>query len=149
MPAYKVTALSYLNDRLVQEGETVEYDGLPGSNLEPLDDEGRARKAKAYAARGTTATEAARLRGVLIAGGADLGDNLARDHSLAKAPPPASITTHHVAIPEGWRDMEWQNLVKLAGRLGAPETLTKKAAAIEYIEAEEARRTPAPASDGA
>ena len=37
MPRYRVLELSYIGDRL-QEAETeIDYDGLPGSNLLPLD----------------------------------------------------------------------------------------------------------------
>ncbi len=34
MPKYRVLALSYINNALVQPGEVVEYDGKPGANLE-------------------------------------------------------------------------------------------------------------------
>lgn len=34
MPQYKVLQKSYINNRIVEEGEIVEYDGKPGTNLE-------------------------------------------------------------------------------------------------------------------
>lgn len=44
MPRYKVLALSYIDHRLVQEGEEVEYDHEPGHNLEPIDAAAKKRK---------------------------------------------------------------------------------------------------------
>jgi hypothetical protein len=43
MPRYRVLELSFINDCLREAEEEVEYDGLPGSNLQPLD--AAARKA--------------------------------------------------------------------------------------------------------
>lgn len=37
MARYEVLELSYIGDRLVRPGTVVEYDGLPGGNLRPLD----------------------------------------------------------------------------------------------------------------
>lgn len=34
MPKYKVLAKSFINNSIVEEGDIVEYDGKPGSNLE-------------------------------------------------------------------------------------------------------------------
>jgi hypothetical protein len=34
MAKYRVLAMSYINNSIAQEGELVEYDGRPGSNLE-------------------------------------------------------------------------------------------------------------------
>jgi len=34
MPRYLVLAKSFINNTIVEEGEVVEYDGKPGSNLE-------------------------------------------------------------------------------------------------------------------
>ena len=41
MTKYRVKTKSFINHGLVEEGEIVEYDGVPGDNLEPLDEEGR------------------------------------------------------------------------------------------------------------
>jgi hypothetical protein len=43
MPKYRVKELSLIGNELFQAGAEVEYDGLPAENLEPLDDEGRAK----------------------------------------------------------------------------------------------------------
>lgn len=43
---YTVKEKSNLNNRMYEEGETVEYDGMPAENLEPTDDEGHARYAE-------------------------------------------------------------------------------------------------------
>lgn len=37
MAKYEVLELSYINDRLVQAGEVVEYDGTPGTKLKPVE----------------------------------------------------------------------------------------------------------------
>lgn len=37
MPRYKLKARSFINNTVQDEGAIVEYDGLPGSNLEALD----------------------------------------------------------------------------------------------------------------
>jgi len=47
MPQYKVLAKSFINNSIVEEGEIVEYDGKPGSNLELIDDDKPKSKAKA------------------------------------------------------------------------------------------------------
>jgi hypothetical protein len=41
MPRYKVLEKSYINNRIVEAGEEVDYDGLPSGNLEPLDKAGQ------------------------------------------------------------------------------------------------------------
>lgn len=37
MPKYRVLEPSFINNALVKEGDIVEFDGIPGSNLEPID----------------------------------------------------------------------------------------------------------------
>lgn len=49
MAQYRVLSRSFIGNRIVEEGEEVPYDGIPGSNLEPLDAE--AKKAVAAAGR--------------------------------------------------------------------------------------------------
>jgi hypothetical protein len=44
MARYRVTKPSLIENRLVAVGTIVEYDGIPGSNLEPLDGDGKKRK---------------------------------------------------------------------------------------------------------
>lgn len=48
MPRYRVLELSYIGDRLQEAESELDYDGLPGSNLLPLD--AAARKAAKNAA---------------------------------------------------------------------------------------------------
>jgi hypothetical protein len=48
---YKVLRTSYLHKRIYEEGDEVEYEGKPGSALEPLND-------AAHAAKGTNAITA-------------------------------------------------------------------------------------------
>ena len=43
MPQYRVKETSFINNKLVQEGDVVEYDGRPGKNLELI--KGKAPKA--------------------------------------------------------------------------------------------------------
>lgn len=39
MARYKLLAKSFINNSVYEEGEIVEYDGKPGSNLELVDDD--------------------------------------------------------------------------------------------------------------
>lgn len=45
---YRVLRLSHIHNNLWPEGSEVEYDGVPGSALEPLNEAAKAAKAKAY-----------------------------------------------------------------------------------------------------
>lgn len=47
MARYRVTQNSFINGHLVTAGEEVDYAGIPGFNLDPLDDEARAAKERA------------------------------------------------------------------------------------------------------
>lgn len=51
MPKYRVLAESFIDNHRRHVGEVVEFAGLPADNLEPLDDEGKARAAEAKAVR--------------------------------------------------------------------------------------------------
>ncbi len=46
MPTYKVLEKSFINNTLLEPGETVEYDGKPGSNLELIKETRGRRKAE-------------------------------------------------------------------------------------------------------
>lgn len=59
MTQYRVLERSLIGNEIKEAGEMCEYDGLPGANLEPIDDEGRA-KAQEYAE--SNAARAAALR---------------------------------------------------------------------------------------
>lgn len=51
MAKYKVLEKSHINDRVVDAGEEIEYDGLPSANLQPIDSDGKkaAKEAKKLA----------------------------------------------------------------------------------------------------
>jgi hypothetical protein len=46
MPLYRALAKHFINNSIVEEGDTVEYDGKPGQFLELIEDEAPASKAK-------------------------------------------------------------------------------------------------------
>lgn len=46
MAKYRVLAISFINNALVQEGDVVEFDGTPGSALELIEDDKPEVKAK-------------------------------------------------------------------------------------------------------
>lgn len=55
MPKYEVLEKSHLpagekGNRIYEAGETVDYDGLPGPNLKPLDAEGEAKQKEYFVA---------------------------------------------------------------------------------------------------
>lgn len=47
MPQFRVLVTSFIDNKLVQEGDVVDYDGIPHTNLEPLDKPGKTAAAKA------------------------------------------------------------------------------------------------------
>jgi hypothetical protein len=49
MARYRLTAAAVVNDKLCEIGEEIEYDGVPGPHMEPLDAE--AKRAAGEAAR--------------------------------------------------------------------------------------------------
>ncbi|WP_313112574.1 hypothetical protein [Pseudescherichia sp.] len=49
---YRITRLSFIGNQLLDEGAEVEYEGEPGSALEPLNDAAKAAKKKAEKTRG-------------------------------------------------------------------------------------------------
>jgi hypothetical protein len=46
MAKYRVLTKSYINSSIVEAGETIDYDGKPGSNLELVEDDKPEAKAK-------------------------------------------------------------------------------------------------------
>jgi hypothetical protein len=46
MAQYRVLAKSFINGKIVDEGDIVEYDGEIASNLEPVKGKGKATKAE-------------------------------------------------------------------------------------------------------
>ncbi|HEX9446803.1 MAG TPA: hypothetical protein VF920_02450 [Dongiaceae bacterium] len=59
MPRYRVLELSFIGDRLREPDEEIDFDGLPGSNLLPLDAAARkaAKAAEALALAGGAFTD--------------------------------------------------------------------------------------------
>mgnify|MGYP000001570768 FL=1 len=47
MPKYEVLEKSFIDNHIVEVGAVIEFDGLPGRNLKPLDAEGEAKAIEA------------------------------------------------------------------------------------------------------
>ncbi|HVJ40143.1 MAG TPA: hypothetical protein VM639_01550 [Dongiaceae bacterium] len=62
MPRYRILELSYIGDRLQETDVEIDYDGLPGSNLLPLDAAAR-KAAKAASALSTLRDESVETDG--------------------------------------------------------------------------------------
>lgn len=81
---YRVLERSFLADtenptgRLVEAGEEIDYSGHPGMALQPLDAEGRKRRAYYLQMKGTTEGRARHHRDVLAKGAADEDGALGR-----------------------------------------------------------------------
>lgn len=60
MAKYKVLELTFMRDRLVEPGEMIDYDGVPGPNLEPVDK--AAKEAVASVPNGAAARLVAMVR---------------------------------------------------------------------------------------
>jgi len=54
---YRITRLSFIGNQLLDQGAEVEYDGEPGSALEPLNDAAKAAKKKADQKRGKSVVD--------------------------------------------------------------------------------------------
>lgn len=71
MPQYRVLQTSFIGNRLVQEGDVIDFDGEPSDNLEPMDK--AAKKAAAAANTPEAQAEAiARLKAAANAGNPDV-----------------------------------------------------------------------------
>lgn len=71
MPQYRVLQTSFIGNRLVQEGDVIDFDGEPSDNLEPMDK--AAKKAAAAANSPEAQAEAlARLSAAANAGNPDV-----------------------------------------------------------------------------
>ena len=145
MPRYKVLQKSYIDGRMY-EASTDEgavyvdgYEGNPGPNLEPVDDEGRARQAAYYKSRGMTLPQANRMKRVLTEGAFD--ENVL---GAVKTPVPTCGTpppvVDHVAIPADWATLDAGKTMALAAKLGAPTDVTTRAAAQAFIKTEVDKR---------
>jgi hypothetical protein len=85
MPKYRVKEKSFINNVLHEAGAEIEFNGIPGKNLEPLD--GEARKA---AGKLPDANKDAAVRMKDAAAGADLGDPDYKP-GIAQATAPAAV----------------------------------------------------------
>jgi len=54
---YRILRLSFIGNQLLDEGTEVEYDGEPGSALEPINDAAKAAKKKAEQKRGKVVSD--------------------------------------------------------------------------------------------
>jgi hypothetical protein len=82
MAKYRVLTQSFIDNRLVNEGDVIDHDGAPHDNLEPLDAEGEAAKAAAA----TSDIEAiARQKAAAIGANPDEVDTVAATTAAAKA----------------------------------------------------------------
>lgn len=153
MPQYKLLAMSHIARKpgdmpeLLPAGTEIEFGGNPGTNLEPMDDAGAARQEAYFKSKGITREVAVRRRRVLDEGGFDHEGAMGK---LMGEPQPGpgqqpggtpQPVTDHVAIPddfETWAD--WQKIVILAARLGAPEECRTKADAVAWIKKVQAER---------
>lgn len=66
---YRVLRLSFIGNQLLDEGAEVEYDGEPGSALEPLNDAAEAAKKKAMKKHGHSAYDVKPATGNVLDGG--------------------------------------------------------------------------------
>lgn len=122
MATYRVTQRSYINGLLLEPGATVEYDGIPGSSLEPIDDAAHAAVA---------AKPAGRRPGMRSIDGKQPREPVKLpDRKLAE-------------IPENWRELSQTQIITLARKLGAPAKGTGTQQATKWIEDELARRATA------
>jgi len=60
MAKYEVLSLSFIDNRLVQPGDTIDFDGEPGTNLKPID-----KAAQKAVAENQTPSDLAKLVGTL------------------------------------------------------------------------------------
>lgn len=62
MPRYRVVELSYIDERLLEPGQEVEFGGVAGPNLELIEDGDKARAAAAARVKAALAAEAQALK---------------------------------------------------------------------------------------
>ena len=142
---YRVLETSYLNGNVivVEPGEDakhvfVDYDGHPGSNLEPADDEAKRRKAIYMRMRGGQTDEQIRANKLKLAGGA-FYDGTPGTPAAPGTAWPASPAPVPVPIPDDWKKLQAVPLGLLAFKIAGEEPATA-AEATKIIEAEVARR---------
>ncbi|GLS17970.1 hypothetical protein GCM10007874_09860 [Labrys miyagiensis] len=62
MARYRVTELSYIDERLLEPGQEVEFTGVPGPNLTLVEDNDKTRAAANATVKAALATEAKTLK---------------------------------------------------------------------------------------
>lgn len=106
MPKYKVTATSLIENRLVEPGTIVDYDGHPGKALEPIDAAGKTRKKEFADLRKTQARTDAQLLGEAIADGIAnpkkkvMPEDAADPPTVVTAAPGTPTTVGHSSVRE-------------------------------------------------
>jgi hypothetical protein len=103
MAKYRITRLSFIGKQLHEEGAEIDYDGIPGSALEPLDDDARAAKEKALSAKGITLGSDAPLVESLTTL-AEAGDTSELDTLRTQYKELFGKTAHHQAKAETLRN---------------------------------------------
>lgn len=112
MPRYRVEKLSWIGGRNVKPGEEIEFAGIPGTALTPLDDDAKAAKLAA-----DTKRLPPKPGSMALVGG-----------------------RHQVEIPKNWEQETGPALILLARKLGAPAKGTTAKVATTIIKDELARR---------
>jgi hypothetical protein len=98
MPKFRVLEKSFIDNSIAEEGKIVEYTGVPGANLEPVDDAAMALAAQAP--QGINAGDLARQKVAAAAGDPDATEAAAAA-SAAAAAATASINTKPPAGADG------------------------------------------------
>ena len=124
MPRYRLHEKAFIDRTLHKAGAVIATDGAPGSYMEPLDDDGWLAV--------HADIELRRRRGL---------SPLRYSFPLREKPEVQQPSA--VDIPDDWRERTPMQRIALARKLGAPAA-TKAQQADEMIEAELAKRHPAP-----
>lgn len=95
---YRVLRLSHIHNQLWDEGAEIEYDGEPGTALEPLNDAAKAAKSRTKHAGGAPASPSVNQADSSTGGDADL-EKLREDYELLFNEKP-----HHNAKAETLRE---------------------------------------------
>jgi len=117
MASYKLHAPCYLDNRYRSAGETVEFDGPPSVQMEPMDAEGW-EAFHAYAAERS---------------------NWRQRYPFTVIAQSATAIPSQVEIPADWRGIVGIGVIHLARKLGLKGTV-KRDEAVAFIESEVARR---------
>jgi hypothetical protein len=83
MPKFRVLEKSFIDNSIAEEGKIVEYDGVPGKNLEPVDAAGE--KLAEKASDGVNAADLARQKVAAATGDPDAVQAAAAASAAAEA----------------------------------------------------------------